>query len=72
MNKEDYKWLSANYKLLGNVRMTRPELERVFSIYNEITQENKPITSCGRCVLNIKKRLRFEYEKLQSLRNQNG
>ena len=69
MKITDYDWLTMNLKLLGNVRMTRPELERIFSIYNDITGENKPITSCGRCVLNIKKRLRFEYEKLQSLRN---
>ena len=67
MKEKDYKWLTANMKLLGNVGMTRPELERIFSIYNDITGENKPITSCGRCVLNIKKRLRFEYEKYEKL-----
>ena len=67
MKEKDYKWLTDNMKLLGNVRMTRPELERIFSIYNDITGENKPITSCGRCVLNIKKRLRFEYEKYEKL-----
>lgn len=63
MKRKDYDWLTMNLKLLGNVRMQRPELERLFSIYNDITGENRPITSCGRCVLNIKKRLRFEYEK---------
>ena len=63
MIDKDFEWLTNNQKLLGNVRMARPELERVFSIYNQITKENKPITSCGRCVLNIKKRLKFEYEK---------
>jgi hypothetical protein len=67
MKEKDYKWLTDNMKLLGNVGMTRPELERIFSIYNDITGENKPITSCGRCVLNIKKRLRFEYEKYEKL-----
>ena len=68
MKRTDYEWLEMNLKLLGNVRMTRPELERMFKIYNDITGENKPITSCGRCVLNIKKRLRIEYEMLQRLR----
>ena len=63
MNKQDYDWLTANKKLLGNVGMTRVELVMLFDIYNRITAENKPITSCGRCVLNIKKRLQFEYEK---------
>ena len=28
-----------------------------------ITGENKKTTSCGRCVMNVKKRLKFEYEK---------
>jgi len=72
MKEQDYKWLTDNFMLLGNVRMTMDQLTRVFSIYNEITGENKPITSCGRCVLNIKKRLKFEYEKIQNLRNKNG
>ena len=72
MNNEDYKWLTENMKLLGNVRMTQIEANMVFSIYNRITNENKPQTSCGRCVLNIKKRLRIEYENISRLRNQNG
>ena len=67
MKITDYDWLTMNLKLLGNVRMTRPELERMFKIYNDITGESKPITSCGRCVLNIKKRLKFEYEKYEKL-----
>ena len=53
--------------------MDRPQLQTVFDIYNRITGENKPVTSCGRCVLNIKKRLKFEiekYENIQSIRNQ--
>lgn len=66
MKQQDYEWLDANRQLLGNVRMTRPQLDRLFSIYNAITGENRPITSCGRCVLNIKKRLRTEYDKERS------
>ena len=69
MNKEDYKWLSANYKLLGNVRMTNAEAIQLFDIYNRTTGENKPITSCGRSVYNIKQRLKIElniYEKANS------
>lgn len=72
MIKQDYNWLKDNYVLLGNVTMTRPQLQTIFDIYNRITGENKPVTSCGRCVLNIKKRLKFEiekYENLQSIRN---
>jgi hypothetical protein len=71
MKQEHYNWLTDNLVLLGNVRMTKEQSTKVFSIYNEITKENKPQTSCGRCVLNIKKRLRFEYEKFQNLQNKN-
>ncbi len=71
MNNEDYEWLTANYKLLGNVRMTNGEAKRLFDIYNAITGENKPMTTCGRCVYNIKQRLKIEHELIQRLRNKN-
>ena len=66
MTNEDYEWLSQNLNLLGNVRASAEDHARLFSIYNSITGESKPITSCGRCVLNVKKRLKFEYEKQRS------
>lgn len=69
MNDEDYKWLSANFKLLGNVRMTNGEAKQLFDIYNRVTNENKPMTTCGRCVYNVKQRLKIEYDIIQSLRN---
>lgn len=72
MNNEDYKWLTDNYVLLGNVRMTQEQAKHIYAIYNRTTGENKPVSSCGRCVLNIKKRLKVEYEIISSLRNQNG
>ena len=70
MNNEDYEWLTANYKLLGNVSMTNGEAKRLFDIYNAITGENKPMTTCGRCVYNIKQRLKIEHELIRRLRNQ--
>jgi len=70
MNNEDYEWLSANYKLLGNVRMTNGEARQLFDIYNRVTRENKPMTTCGRCVYNIKQRLKIEHELIRRLRNQ--
>lgn len=63
MTKGDYSWLTDNMMLLGNVRMTQEQARMIYDIYNRITGENKPVSSCGRCVLNIKKRLKFEYEK---------
>lgn len=70
MNDEDYKWLSANLKLLGNVRMTNGQAKQLFDIYNRTTGENKPMTSCGRCVYNVKQRLKIEYDIIQRLRNE--
>lgn len=69
MNDKDYEWLQANYKLLGNVSMTNGQAKELFDIYNRTTGENKPMTSCGRCVYNVKQRLKVEYEIIQSLRN---
>ncbi len=63
MTRKDYEWVDANRQLLGNVSMTRDKLEIMFDMYNRITGDNKPTTSCGRCVLNVKKRIRTEYEK---------
>ena len=68
MTHEEYQWLSANPLVLNNVRMTPEQQRMVFQIYNSITGENKKTTSCGRCVMNVKKRLKHEYEKQ---RNQN-
>jgi hypothetical protein len=66
MTHEEYQWLSANPLVLNNVRMTSEQQTKVFAMYNRITGENKPVTSCGRCVMTIKKRLKFEYEKQRS------
>ena len=60
MTLEDYTWLDQNQLVLTNIRMTPEQNTRLFAIYNAITGENKPATSCGRCVLNVKKRLKFE------------
>ena len=72
MKPEDYRWLTDNYYLLGNVRMTPEQVQRVFAIYNDVTGETKPITSCGRCVHNVKQRLRVEYDIIHSLQNRQG
>lgn len=69
MINEDYDWLHNNYTLLGNVRMTQEQAKELYDVYNRITGDNKPVSSCGRCVLNIKKRLKIEYEIIHNLRN---
>jgi len=71
MTNEDYKWLTDNHVLLGNVRMTQEQAKELYDVYNRITGDNKPVSSCGRCVFNIKKRLKIEYEIIHNLRNKN-
>jgi hypothetical protein len=66
MTQEEFTWLDANRQVLGNIRMTREQQVKIFEIYNRLTGENKPITSCGRCVQTVKKTLRFYYEKERS------
>jgi hypothetical protein len=63
MTHEEYTWLDQNQLVLTNIRMTPEQQRMVFQIYNSVTGENKKTTSCGRCVMNVKKRLKFEYEK---------
>ena len=63
MTHEEYTWLDQNQLVMTNIRMTPEQQRMVFQIYNSVTGENKKTTSCGRCVMNVKKRLKFEYEK---------
>lgn len=70
MTQEDFEWLSENSLVLGNVRLTQAELNRIYKIYNAITGENKPTSSCGRCTYNVKQRLKIEL-KIHEERNNN-
>ena len=63
MNEKEFNYLTDKLHLLGAVRWTSEQAATLTAIYNRITGEKKPITSCGRCVLNIKNRLKLEYAK---------
>ncbi len=63
MNEQEFNYVKANFHLLGNVRWDKEQQAVMFEMYNRMTNENKPMTSCGRCVNNIKKRIATEYEK---------
>ena len=63
MTQQDLEWLEANQLIFGNIRLSKEQHAEMFDIYNRITGENKRTTSCGRCVMSVKKRLKFEYEK---------
>ncbi len=71
MTNEDYNWLKFNYSLLGNVRMTQDQAKMMYDIYNRVTGDNQPVSSCGRCVINIQNRLKIEYEIIHNQRNKN-
>lgn len=67
MTDKDYQWLQNNLQILGNVRSTQAELTKLYDIHNSITGEQLPVSKCGRCVANIKKRILAEYERVQNL-----
>lgn len=63
IKEEDIIWLDENQSIFLNVRLTPNQLGMLFRIYNEITGESKPITSCGRCVAGVKKRVKAQLDK---------
>lgn len=72
LTEAHYNFLKKNSLYLQNVKAEMELITYFFSIYNEITGENKPVTGCGRCVLNVKKRLKIEilkYEEFHSIQN---
>jgi hypothetical protein len=66
MTQKDYDWLTENKHVFNNVRLTIDEKQRLFAIYNSVTNETMKVTSCARCVSNVKKRLVVEYDRFQS------
>jgi hypothetical protein len=65
MRAEDILWVRNNILLLTTSRRYAVgELQRIFDIYNNITNENKKVTSCGRCVTTVKNLIMHNYNKL--------
>lgn len=72
LTEAHYNFLKKNSLYLQNVKAERELITYFFSIYNDLTGENKPVTGCGRCVLNVKKRLKIElykYEEFHGIQN---
>lgn len=65
LTEAHYNFLKKNSLYLNNVKAEKELITYFFAIYNDITKENKAITGCGRCVLNVKKRLKIEIEKYE-------
>jgi hypothetical protein len=65
MTQEHIDYVKNNMLLFTTSRRYLPgELQKIFDIYNEITGENKPPTSCGRCVTTVKNTILHDYKKL--------
>lgn len=71
MNKE-YKqlaiaWLLENRIVAeGNITF-RDRIKEFFDVYNTLTDQNKEITTCGRCINNMKTRLRVELKHIDKM-----
>lgn len=70
LTEAHYNFLIKNKHYLGNVTITQEVRDYFFHIFNTVSGENRKPTGCGRCVLNVKNRLKIEitkYEELHSL-----
>ena len=67
MTKPHYEFLKKNQVHLGPTKTPKEIVQYFYHIYNEITGEAKAISGCGRCVLNVKKRLKIEIENYEKL-----
>jgi CBS domain containing-hemolysin-like protein len=63
IQENDIIWLDENQSIFLNVKLTSEQVHQLFRIYNEITGENKGVTGCGRCVANVKKRVKAQLDK---------
>lgn len=63
IQERDLIWLEENKTIFLNIRMTREQIENLFRIYNEITGESKGVTTCGRCIANVKGRVKVQFDK---------
>ena len=61
------QWLLDNQLIVtGNISF-RNQINEFFAAYNSITGENKTTTTCGRCIMNMKARLRTELNKINNM-----
>jgi len=59
--EEAFQWIEDNRRLIDTSQKFDPQtLQTFFLAYNLITGEKKGLTSCGNCILNMKRRLQAE------------
>jgi hypothetical protein len=67
MTPEDFEYLKENSFIFNNVKLTPEQLARLFRIYSQLEGKDHRPTGCGRCVSNVKKRVKAEYDRLSRL-----
>lgn len=67
ITEADYNWIKNNLSIFNNIKLTVEQKERMFQIYNTVSNVTMKPTSCGRCVSNVKKKLKIEYDRYENL-----
>ena len=67
MTKQEAQiWILENQRFIHYSQAFKAgEQEIFFKVYNTITEENKTKTACSRCLLNMRKRLQVELNKIK-------
>lgn len=61
------QWLLDNQVIItGNIAF-RDQIKEFFDVYNTITGEGKTVTNCGRCIMNMKRRLHAELIRISNM-----
>jgi hypothetical protein len=67
MTPEEFDYLKTNSFIFNNVKLNPDQVKMLFQIYSRLDgKEHKP-TGCGRCIMNAKKRVKQEYDRLSRL-----
>ena len=69
LNERQIEYLELNESIFGNNSATEDTRFEIYSMYNQITGENKKPNSCGRCWRNVKKRVYQQYLKQSTHRD---
>ena len=68
MTEEQLLWIEANRVIFtSNVSVSNETAQKVYDIYNSVTNETKRPNGCGRCWVSVKKRVLKEYLDLGNL-----
>jgi len=59
----DQKLLDFKVKSAFKQSFNRSELQEIFDLYNLLTMENKPVTTCSSCLSSVISRLNQECRK---------